>query len=518
MHKMNFEDLFIYDMANNHQGDLKHGLDIIKSMGKVTRDRGVRAGLKFQFRQIDTFIHPDYKNNEDLPHISRFVSTVLTKDDYRVLIEEVRKQGMITICTPFDEESVAMILELDIEIIKVASCSATDKPLLKSIVGVNRPVIVSTAGLSLDQFDRLVSFLKHNNVNFALMHCVAIYPTPVEMLNLNHIEQVRQRYPDITVGFSTHESPDNYSAIQIAYAKGARLFERHVGIENTMNKLNAYSSNPEQVGRWLDAHQEAVKQCGGEEYAPAYPDEISSLRSLKRGVFAYKDIKKGKTIYLNDVSFSMPLLDGHLSADEWTDGFIADKHYQANEPLCEKLANHEVFEKEQIYGIVLQVIGMLNNARIFVNKDSTIELSHHYGLKRFREFGAVLINCINRAYCKKLVIQLPRQKHPYHYHKQKEETFQLLYGDLEVVLEGHKSKLEPGGLFLVKPNQWHKFHTLDGAIIEEVSTTHYNDDSFYEDVRIDRIPREKRKTQIVNWKDAIEMVIDSLPEDNAQKG
>ena len=85
MHKMNFEDLFIYDMANNHQGDLKHGLDIIKSMGKVTRDRGVRAGLKFQFRQIDTFIHPDYKNNEDLPHISRFVSTVLTKDDYRVL-------------------------------------------------------------------------------------------------------------------------------------------------------------------------------------------------------------------------------------------------------------------------------------------------------------------------------------------------------------------------------------------------------------------------------------------------
>jgi len=516
MHELNFDDLFIYDLANSHQGDLEHGLNIIKSMGKVTREHGVRGGVKFQFRQLDTFIHPDYMDNRDLPHISRFVSTALTKDDYRVLTEEVRKQGMMTICTPFDEESIGVILELDIEIIKVASCSATDKPLLKSIVEVNRPVIVSTAGLSLGQLDRLVSFLKHNNVHFALMHCVAIYPTPGEMLNLNQIEQTRQRYHDITVGYSTHESPSNYSAIQIAYAKGARLFERHVGIENAVYKLNSYSSNPEQVGRWLDAHKEAVKQCGGEERIPASPDEMSSLHSLKRGVFAIRDIKKGKIISLNDVFFSMPLLDGQLSTDEWTDGFIANNDYESKEPLSKILANHEVHEKEQIYGIMLQVIGMLNKARIFVNKDSTVELSHHYGLKRLREFGAVIINCINRAYCKKLIIQLPRQKHPYHYHKEKEETFQLLCGDLEVVLEGHKSKLEPGDLFLVKPNQWHKFHTLDGAIFEEISTTHHNNDSFYEDMTISRIPRKERKTQIVNWGDAIGMVINDSPGDNTQ--
>jgi N-acetylneuraminate synthase len=106
---------------------------------------------------------------------------------------------------------------------------------------------------------------------------------------------------------------------------------------------------------------------------------------------------------------------------------------------------------------------------------------------------------INRKYCKKLIIQLPRQKHPYHFHKKKEETFQLLYGDLEVELDGTRIQPQVGDTILVKPGEWHKFHTLHGAIFEEISTTHYNDDSLYEDERIARLPREARKTVIPNW-------------------
>ena len=111
----------------------------------------------------------------------------------------------------------------------------------------------------------------------------------------------------------------------------------------------------------------------------------------------------------------------------------------------------------------------------------------------------MIIDVINRQYCKKLIIQLPRQKHPYHYHKVKEETFQLLHGDLEVELEGKRIKVQPGDTVLVEPGTWHKFHTLSGAIFEEVSTTHFNEDSFYEDPRIARLARETRKTVIPNW-------------------
>ncbi len=66
MKKFDFEGLFIYDLANNHQGDLEHGMNIVKAMGEVTRKAGVRGAMKFQFREIDTFIHPDYKDRKDI--------------------------------------------------------------------------------------------------------------------------------------------------------------------------------------------------------------------------------------------------------------------------------------------------------------------------------------------------------------------------------------------------------------------------------------------------------------------
>ena len=66
-------------------------------------------------------------------------------------------------------------------------------------------------------------------------------------------------------------------------------------------------------------------------------------------------------------------------------------------------------------------------------------------------------------------------------------------------MEGRKIKLNPGDTCLVKQGEWHKFHTLDGAVIEEISTTHYNNDSFYEDPKIAQLERTMRKTNVDNW-------------------
>jgi mannose-6-phosphate isomerase-like protein (cupin superfamily) len=154
---------------------------------------------------------------------------------------------------------------------------------------------------------------------------------------------------------------------------------------------------------------------------------------------------------------------------------------------------------EDIASILHEVDMMLKQAQIVVGKESTLELSHHFGLERFREYGAVIIDCINRQYCKKLIIQLPGQRHPYHFHKKKEETFQLLYGDLEIKKEGKWTKLAPGDTMLIKRRECHKFRTVNGAIIEEISTTHYNNDSFYTNKQIARLPRHTRKTPLFNW-------------------
>jgi len=289
----------------------------------------------------------------------------------------------------------------------------------------------------------------------------------------------------------------------LAAAKGASLFERHVGIATDKHKLNAYSSTPAQLRAWLDAWKSATVMAGGSNRSPARPEEVDSLRSLKRGVFAKRALEAGELLTTDNVYFAMPLGEGQLDTSGWERGLTADRAYKQDEGVSEKIVGQAHHPEETIFQIMLQVRAMFNKARISFGKNSKIEVSHHYGLERFREFGAVIVDCINREYCKKLIVMLPRQKHPYHLHKRKEETFQLLHGDLQVEIDGEQHLLRPGDTLLVKPSSWHKFDSLHGAIFEEISTTHFNDDSFYEDQRIARLPRERRKTELKNWEAAI---------------
>ena len=143
---------------------------------------------------------------------------------------------------------------------------------------------------------------------------------------------------------------------------------------------------------------------------------------------------------------------------------------------------------------------MLNNCKIDLGEDFDLEISHHYGIDKFLNYGCFLFNCVNRTYAKKIVVLFANQKHPLHKHKIKEETFQILYGKLYSELNGKLKILLPGDKVLVKPNVWHKFRTdKNGCIFEEISTTSVPDDSFYEDQKISKLKREERKTFVKRW-------------------
>ena len=109
------------------------------------------------------------------------------------------------------------------------------------------------------------------------------------------------------------------------------------------------------------------------------------------------------------------------------------------------------------------------------------------------------VNLINREYCKKLVILLPLQSHPNHYHKIKEETFQILFGRMHLKLEGETRIMYPGDLQTILREQSHSFSTENGVIFEEVSTTHMKGDSYYEDSTISESSLELRKTVLDKW-------------------
>ena len=126
-----------------------------------------------------------------------------------------------------------------------------------------------------------------------------------------------------------------------------------------------------------------------------------------------------------------------------------------------------------------------------------IEISAHYGLERFDEFGAVLINIINRAYSKMLVVMFPGQSYPSHHHVQKDESYHILYGDLAVQVEGQKQVLKLGDLLTLNHGVEHSFKTGSGVVIEEIATTYLRGDSVYADNLINQ--NTNRKILLTFW-------------------
>jgi sialic acid synthase SpsE/quercetin dioxygenase-like cupin family protein len=482
-------------------GSLSHGLRIINEFAFIKKEfeNEFNFAFKFQFRHLDTFIHPDFRERMDLKYIKRFSETRLSEDDFRILKKELAKFNFFSICTAFDEKSVDLIEDMDFDVIKIASCSLTDWPLLERIVVSDKPIIASTAGSDLNSIDNVVSFFQHRNKHLSLMHCVGEYPTTPENLQLNQIDLLQKRYAEINIGFSTHEDPYNLDSIKIVIAKGVRIYEKHVAVVTDEFAKNEYSATPEQILKWLLSARETFAMCGISDKRASFSEkELADLRQFKRGIFAIKNIKKGEIIDLSKSFLAFPNNPKQLLANDMSKytQFMAKNDIGINEPIFENNIE-KVEEREKIYEIVQKVKDILLKGRIIFPGKAELEISHHYGVEKFYEFGTTMITVVNRDYCKKLIILLPGQKHPEQYHAKKEETFMILYGSIHVTLDGQTQICKPGDIVIVKPGVKHAFRTEEGTVFEEISSTHFVDDSFYTDEKIQNF--KKRKTILSYW-------------------
>ena len=204
-----FDDLFVLEMASNHQGDVNRGLRIIDTFSKIARFNNVKTAIKLQFRDLDNFVHKDFVNREDIRYVKRVAETKLTKQEFSVLVEAIRGKGCIPMSTPFDEKSVDLCVEFEMPIIKVASADNNDWTLLEKIAKTKKPVIVSTGGMSKKDLDDLVTFFENRNIPLAINHCIAAYPHEDSECELSQIEYLRKRYPGLTIGYSCHEYHDS---------------------------------------------------------------------------------------------------------------------------------------------------------------------------------------------------------------------------------------------------------------------------------------------------------------------
>jgi len=334
-----FEDLFVLEIASNHQGSLERGLEIISKFSKVVRFNNVRAAIKLQFRDIENFIHKDFRNREDVRYIKRVRDTRLSKEEFSVLVEAIRKSGCIPMSTPFDEKSVDWCVEFDMPIIKIASSDMNDWVLIEKIASTRRPTIVSTGGASEKDLDDLVHFFDKRDIPLAINHCVSLYPSEDCELELDQIDYLKNRYPNHVIGLSTHEYHDWQSSMLISYAKGVRTWERHIDIDYEGVAVSSYCSKPENCDTWYKAFHKAAEMCGGRSQSKRVISrrEIEYLDALVRGAYAKRDLEPGyiftKEGFERDFYLAIPLLKGQLSCREVINGEQLIAAINANQPL-----------------------------------------------------------------------------------------------------------------------------------------------------------------------------------------
>jgi N-acetylneuraminate synthase len=489
--------IVILEMANNHMGSIAHAKKIIKKYNYIIPEftNKIDFVLKFQYRDRETFIHKNYKNSED-KYIKRFQSTFFSDKEWQKLIK-FSKQYFRLACTPFDEVSVDKVFKEKFDYLKIGSCSVTDWPLIEYIYEKykkkKKKIIASLGGLNEADIIKVTSFFLNRKVDISFLYCVAKYPSHSNELNLSFFNYLKKKYGEKIIGFSSHEDPEINISPAVAYGAGVRIFEKHVGLETKKIKLNKYTVSPDKLKIWLTNLCDAIEIWGSIDFRNKnLKKENMQLRLFKRGIYLNKNIKSGKNIIKSDLYFAFPSIKNQLTANNFQKftSITNKKNLIKDSPL---LFNEVkiIDNRSPVTKIRGKIRGLLNMAKITLPINPKLEISHHYGLKNFYKYGTTIINVINHNYCKKLIIMLPGQKHPPQFHKIKIESFFILYGSIDFVLDKKKYHLKTGDLKTINRKQVHEFSSKKGAVIEELSTEHNKVDSYYLDKRIDKNKNRK---------------------------
>ena len=334
-----FENLFVLEAANNHWGDLDRGKKIIQDFATVARYNNVKAAIKFQFRDVDNFVHEDFKGNQEIRYIKKTEATKMSHTQYKSLADAVVRAGCIPMATPFDEASVDLCVALNFPIIKIASSDINDWSLLERIAQTRLPVIASSGGASEKSLDEMVQYFENRDIPLAINHCVSLYPSEDNQLELNQIKYMKDRYPNHIIGFSSHEYHDWHSSMLISYALGARTWERHIDIEHGNVPVSPYCSLPSQVDEWFKAFHKAVEMLGNSASSRRIisKEETKYLDALVRGVYARRDLPMGHELssesFSQDFKLAVPLRKGQLSTREILNGLKITKDLSAGDPV-----------------------------------------------------------------------------------------------------------------------------------------------------------------------------------------
>lgn len=306
--KLRNEPFFIAEVGQNHQGDF----DLAKKYVEEFSRLGANA-VKFQMRDNKTLFSKekydspyDNENSFALTYGAHREALELTANELFDLKNIAHKNNCLFMVTPFDENSLLQLAEMDIDIFKIASFDIGNLPFIEKVCAINKPTVLSVGGGNLEQIVASVEILSRIE-DHAILHCVSEYPCPADKLNLQKIAILQKMFEASVVGLSDHFS--GISTGPISYMLGARVFEKHVTFSHVWKGTDhAFSLLPEGFRKFVRDVRQTPKML-----LVTDPMDLGNERvfqKLGKKIVAAREIKKGQSINGRDLSFIITDTDG----------------------------------------------------------------------------------------------------------------------------------------------------------------------------------------------------------------
>lgn len=299
-----------YDIAK------KNGIspmEAAKLMVKEAKDSGIHA-VKFQTYKANTLAaknSPSYWDTSEEATTSQYELfkkfDSFSLDEYKELAHYCKELDIEFLSTAFDIESADYLNEL-MDVYKISSSDLTNLPFVAHQAQKGKSILLSIGASNKEEIDRTIEVIKkNNNKPIILLHCVLEYPTPFEHANLNRIVTLKDKYPDLIIGYSDHTKPDYHvDVIKTAYNLGALVIEKHFTLDKNLPGNDHYHAMDPVDARKIVDGISFINKIRGSYDIKCLESESTSRKNARRSLVSAVNIKAGEIITKEMLTFKRP--------------------------------------------------------------------------------------------------------------------------------------------------------------------------------------------------------------------
>jgi sialic acid synthase SpsE len=219
--------------------------------------------------------------------------------------------------TPFDEQAVSELVDIGVKRLKIAGFESTDPRFVKMVASSGLPLIVSAGiGSNLNSIQDVINWIYEVNSepDITILHCNNAYPTPVDDINLNRIDEIKKTYKNIKVGLSDHT--EGIMAPCLAVAKGAVCIEKHFTLSrNLPGPDHPFAIEPSELSRMVTNIRIAEQMCSNDNSLLTKSEK--AFEKAMRSVVALKNIKSGEVLTGKNITTKRPMLPNCIPASDF---------------------------------------------------------------------------------------------------------------------------------------------------------------------------------------------------------